>query len=78
MTDINIPPEALEAVAQKMAHQRYRKTWGLLTDLERELCVNDARAACAAMLKSWPGTSFVHRDWDGQQLMCLPLPKEGA
>lgn len=54
-TDITIPREAEEAVAKTIACQRYRKTWGLLTDLEREVCVNDARAACLAMLRAWPG-----------------------
>ena len=45
MTDITIPPEALEAAAKAMWKTNDPSQWEL----------GMARAACLAMLKAWPG-----------------------
>lgn len=73
MTDITIPPEALEAVARKLAID----TEG--TDEWWTLYMRRAHAACLAMLKAWPGMRVSHRldEWgptDPQ--IILPLTQE--
>lgn len=78
MTDITIPREALEAgkdtaFAWLRSHMEDDVRVLEMTDDELTEVVS---SACLAMLKNWPGTSMVHRDWDGQRLICLPLPKE--
>ena len=53
MTDIQIPPEALEAAARALADDA-KLNWDDIpyghTVIRRE-----ARAACLAMLRAWPG-----------------------
>ena len=64
MTDITIPPEALEAARTAFANA------GTADD-----AVDPIHAACQAMLKAWPGmeieTVFVEKEY-----LILPLPKE--
>ncbi len=84
MSDIIIPPEALEKAARKLAAIKM----GLFNDGERlpddlwMQCMPEARAACLAMLKNWQGSyslaendSAVIRD---VAVIILPLPQEGA
>jgi hypothetical protein len=73
MTDITIPPEALEAAAKAMWKTDDPSQWEL----------GMARAACLAMLKAWPGMEHdqgalvtdIYRD-PGK--IILPLPKEAS
>jgi hypothetical protein len=58
MTNITIPPEALEAAAIEL----YRSIWGHdcyswaeIDSETRDSFRQHARAACLAMLRSWPG-----------------------
>ena len=83
MTDITIPPEALEAALEAFAHA---SGLGIFPDDEkdeewREDLQNGMRAACLAMLKAWPGMerlaphdSAVFNDG----AIILPLPKENT
>lgn len=68
MTDITIPPEALEA-ASKIIRDCF-----FTSENDAE---NVARAACLAMLKAWPKTLWDYKREDGTRII-LPLPKEGA
>jgi hypothetical protein len=58
MTDITIPPEALEAAA-RVLHANLELfedlPWEDLSDEDQEEYLAQARAACLAMLKAWPG-----------------------
>lgn len=90
MTDIAIPPEALEAAA-RAAHDKWRHDcaeqqkepvenwleWHELEDFEQEDWRRQARAACLAMLRAWPGA--IH---NGHWLLFphtkLPLPMENT
>ena len=57
MTDITIPPEALEAAARAMAKAGYGFAGIELTDpytADAEYWDHTARAACLAMLEAWP------------------------
>jgi len=61
MTNITIPPEALKEAAQDvcivMGHR-----WEKLGEDDREYALSIARAACLAMLRSWPEVGFVRQD----------------
>ena len=71
MTDITIPPEALEDSAKKIAYE-LGYTWGA-KGVDLDAFREAARAACLAMLKAWPGAN-----WDEAHRIgiVLPLPKE--
>lgn len=71
MTDISIPPEALEAAARAHAkmNEGHDEWWFLHVD--------KVRAACLAMLKHWPGMWHINAvDFEGK--IILPLPKENT
>jgi predicted RNA polymerase sigma factor len=86
VTDVTIPPEALEAAAKTIydtlegpvANQDYTRQmrqWEHAQEL--------ARAACLAMLKAWPGMEYdpgalVTDAYRDPGKIILPLPKEGA
>lgn len=69
MTDITIPPKALEA-----AEKAILKEW---TDMNSG--ADAARAACLAMLKAWPGMSQLAENDSAsiREMACfiLPLPE---
>lgn len=80
--DITIPPKALEAAAKAICKDA--------VDIFRPgktacvVCKSNARAACLAMLKAWPGMKH-ELDWDawlGERhtpnriAIILPLPQE--
>jgi hypothetical protein len=70
MTDITIPPEALEA-----AQREIESYLGLIEPDPTEM----ARAACLAMLKNWEGMQYM--DWNSRfsefsSHIILPFPKE--
>jgi hypothetical protein len=78
MTDITIPPKALEKAAFEAAVAIHRVVEADVraNDLTEEEVTEIARAACLAMLKAWPGQKW-HYDYRGNILdIILPLPKE--
>jgi hypothetical protein len=81
VTDITIPPEALEEAARAIydilegavANQDYgrqMRQWEQAQEL--------ARAACLAMLKAWPGMFTYKYHDDTTTALILPLPKENT
>ena len=81
MTNITIPPEALEAAAKEL-YEVHPYTdedddvipWEELYMVDKKEHLDSARYACLAMLKAWPGMEiemFVEEDY-----LYLPLPKE--
>ena len=91
MTDITIPPEALEAAARAV-HDIDRKivgsvgedwpTWEELSPADRQRRLHRARAACLAMLKNWPGMSDIPScEADGTRyprVIHLPITQENT
>lgn len=67
MTDITIPPEAIEAAAIEMAPA----PWSMYTEDAKEHFRSKARAACLAMLRSWPGMWTIASVGNGS--IILPL-----
>ena len=82
MTDITIPPEALEGAAEDIYnHWQFSFTgkvpWvpggnSLMQEKARDL----ARAACLAMLRNWPGMEIEMVFMEDQ--VVLPLPQENT
>ena len=81
MTDITIPPEALEAAARAIygilegpvANQdfsRQKRQWEQAQEL--------ARAACLAMLRAWPGVSTGYDTRTFEDHIILPLDNTNA
>lgn len=71
MTDITIPPEALEALAM-----------AILEITGEGIDMDEARAACLAMLKAWPG-SYSLAENDSAEIrdvavIILPLTTENT
>ena len=75
MTDITIPPEALEAAAIEMAPA----PWSIYAEDAQEHFRRKARAACLAMLRAWPGMHVGPAPADARrQSIILPLPQEAS
>ena len=79
MTDITIPPEALEAAAMEMAPH----PWSMYTDAAKDHFRHKARAACLAMLKAWPGMehdpgALVAETYRDPGKIILPLTTENT
>lgn len=80
MADIIIPPEAVEAAAEDLFHMQYgdsKESWSDAPEWLKVTIRSEARAACIAMLKAWPGMStgpniYGRRD----AVMHLPLPPQ--
>lgn len=79
MTDITIPPKALEAAAIEMAPA----PWSMYTEDAKEHFRSKARAACLAMLREWQTEKHkmivgVALDEVGGQYpaIILPLPQK--
>ena len=65
MTDITIPPEALEAAAKALAADA-KLNWDDIP-YSHNILLSEARTACLAMIKAWPGV-HIHewqRPWLG-------------
>ena len=80
MTDITIPPEALEAGAR--AIEQSLKTARITLETE-DGYKPEARAACLAMLKAWPGMehdpgALVAETYRDPGKIILPLPQENT
>ncbi|MCF8472907.1 MAG: hypothetical protein K9G27_08970 [Sphingomonadaceae bacterium] len=66
LTDITIPPEALEAARTAFANA------GTADD-----AVDPIRTACLAMLEAWPGMERIYRSEDGKLFTIIfPLPQK--
>lgn len=86
MTDITIPPDALEAAARGVYEawckfhgvEETSLPWEDIDDEERQACFAEALAACLAMLRAWPGM-FINKGNGGLPVRVhLPLPKENS
>ena len=82
--DITIPPEALEAAA-RVLHDHAEifddLPWEDLSVADQNAYIEEARAACLAMLKAWPSMrNSQHVSFDGQteSAIILPLPQENT
>lgn len=54
MTDLTIPPEALEAGARTLCNEQRLFWHGLTTDAQ-DIIRGEARAAFLAIVEAWPG-----------------------
>ena len=76
MTDIIIPPAALEAGARTLCDEQ-RIFWHGLRSEAQDIIRGEARVACLAMIEAWPGMRI---SWlalnDGA--IVLPLPTEAS
>ena len=80
MTDITIPPGALEAAQRDAAVAIYSlvEPDARAHELTEDEVADIARAACLAMLRAWPGM-VKNYSWDASHgRIILPLPTEGA
>jgi hypothetical protein len=93
MTDITVPPEALEAAAKELYEvDPYIDEdddvipWEELYMIDKEKYLDFALSACLAMLKAWPGIITKPATPDGQWThnatiwahIILPLPMENT
>ena len=73
MTDINIPPEAVEAAAKELADTNgWRNEKGIYA------CRPVAEAILRAGIAAWPGMFYHTARPDEEACIFLPLPKESA
>ena len=79
MTDITIPPEALEAAGIELyrsaTHSPQGFSWATVHPRVRERRRKNARAACLAMLKAWPGAEWLYVS---EPVLALPMPTENS
>ena len=68
MTDITIPPEALEGA--KTAFKEATNGWDSFDDF--------IAATCLGLLKAWPGMFTYKYHDDTTTALILPLPKENT
>ena len=79
MTEIHIPPEALEAGAKELCErEEWKISWDDLEDYDREFYLDNARAACLAMLSAWPGMLHMEAHRVNNPVLILPLPQEAS
>ena len=73
MTDITIPPAALEAGARTLCNEQ-RLFWHGLTTQAQDIIRGEARAAFRAMLEAWPEMRI---SWlsSNDGAIVLPLPE---
>ena len=76
MTDITIPPEALEAAAKALADEYYGDEISAAEKFWPEF-KTQASIACLAMLAHWPGKHVGPSPADARRRsLILPLPQE--
>ena len=93
MTDITIPPEAVEAAARAIYYKAPVReligdewqiiNWEDAGLKEQARCFRFARAALRAALKAWPGAREKYSDehvalFNSDPALILPLPPESA
>ena len=75
MSEIKIPPAALEAGARALCNEQ-RLFWYDLTKDEHDIIRAEARAAFLAMLTAWPGM-YIGTDYlTAYTQIKLPLPPQ--
>ena len=74
MSNITIPPAALEAGARAIAESL--RTARLTTEAQ-DGYRPEARAAFLAMLNAWPGMTYIEPDL-ANGIIILPLPQEAS
>ena len=78
MTDITIPPEALEAAAIELyrsaTHSPQGFSWATVHPRVRERWRKNARAACLTMLENWPGMEQVPPQYGDRVPPVIILP----
>lgn len=75
MSEIRIPPAALEAGARTLCNKQ-RLFWHGLTTAAQDIIRAEARAAFLAMLEAWPGMDVERFMPDsGPYAIHLPLPE---
>ena len=72
MSDIHIPPKALEAGAKALCKEA-RLFWPDLNDAEHDIMRAEARAACLAMLRAWPERRFRYERNGTYPVVVLPF-----
>ena len=75
MTDITIPPAALEAGAKALC-AKAGYAWTVTPDVHAHWR-EQARAAFLAMLENWPGIAW-QQGGNGTERPLLPLPAEAS
>jgi hypothetical protein len=78
MTDITIPPEALEAAAVDLYYDAHGNsiTWEDAPSWVRDNFRRKARAACLAMLRAWPGMWTSASVGNGSIILPLTEPSD--
>ena len=81
MSEITIPPAALEAGARTLCNEQ-RLFWHGLTKEARNIIRREARAVFIAMIEAWPGMSQLEEN-DSASIremaaIILPLPTEAS
>ena len=81
MTDITIPPAALEAGVRTLCNEQ-RLFWHGLTTEAQDIIRGEARAAFLAMIEAWEGMSQLSEN-DSASIremaaIILPLPTEAS
>ena len=81
MSDIRIPPAALEAGARTLCNEQ-RLFWHGLTTEAQDIIRGEARAAFLAMIEAWEGMSQLAEN-DSASIremaaLILPLPQEAS
>lgn len=78
MSNILIPPAALEAAARTLCNQQ-RLFWHGLRSEAQDIIRGEARAAFLAMIEAWPGMDVERFMPDsGPYTIHLPLPQEAS
>ena len=80
MTDITIPPEAVEATARAMCKRAYEhlpemREQDTFTP-DADYWMGQATAALRAGIAAWPGMIVGNSLFDGEPMVFLPLPQE--
>ena len=81
MTDITIPPAALDAGARTLCNEQRLFWHGLLSEAQ-DIIRREARAVFIAMIEAWPGMSQLAEN-DSASIremaaLILPLPQEAS
>ena len=84
MTDITIPPEAVEAAAivlmgrLMVSQQDAQHVWSGMYEPEKDQFRREATAALRAGIAAWPGMFYHPARPDEEACIFLPLPQESA
>ena len=78
MSEIKIPPAALEAGARTLCNEQ-RLFWHGLRSEAQDIIRDELRAVFFAMIEAWPGMTWACRGkGTPPHLLFLPLPQEAS